>query len=83
MLGQIRIGHLQKCGPREQIEKIHRFDLAHAAADTLYMLMGFKLSVTIAQGWPRGCWRVMCGNNILPISVASLHLLFHSLTPSC
>ena len=83
MLGQIRIGHLQKRRPREQIEKIHRFDLAHAAADTLCMLMGFKLSVTIAQGWPRGCWRVMCGNNILPISVASLHLLFQSLITTC
>src|SRR3990170_4094267 len=83
MLGQIRIGHLQKRGPREQIEKIHRFDLAHAAVDTLCMLMGFKLGITIAQGWPRGCWRVMCSNNILPISAASLPLRFQSLSPSC
>jgi len=59
-----------------------RFGLAHVAADTLCMLMGFKLSVTIAQGGPHDCWRVMCGNNILPISVASLHLLFQSLTPT-
>ena len=52
VLGQQRIGHVQKFRPGEQIEKIHRPDLIGAAADTFGMLLRFKLGITIAQGWP-------------------------------
>jgi hypothetical protein len=79
MLGQQQIGHLQKFRSGEKIEKIHRLDFTSPAADVCGMLLRKKLGITITQGWPS--WlRLLCGNNILPISVVSLLLQFQSVS---
>jgi hypothetical protein len=47
------------------------------------MLLQFKLGITITQDWPRGWLLLLCRNNILPISAASLLLRFQSLSHTC
>jgi len=75
-----RVGHLQKLRTGEQIEKVHRLGLLGIADDRLGMLLRRKLGITIPQGWPSRLLVMLLGNNILPISAASLLLKFQSVT---
>lgn len=79
-IGQQCLGHLQQLRPGEQIEKLHCLELARLVADTADMLLRSELRITITQGWPSRSLAMLSGNNILPISVVSLLLIFQTLT---
>ncbi len=55
-------------------------DLLQTATNLSDLLLGNELGITICQGWPSWLW-ILLGNNILPISVASLLLKFQLVTP--
>lgn len=75
-----RVGHLQKLRPGEQIEKVHRLGFIRLADDGLGMLLRGELGITIHRGWPSRLLVMLLGNNILPISVSSLLLIFQSVS---
>jgi hypothetical protein len=70
------IGHLQKLPRSEQIEKLHRLDRTSAMGNVLDVVLGNELGITNPQGWPSPWLLMLCGNNILPISVVALLLSF-------
>ena len=79
MLGQIRLGCLKQFWTREQIEKIHRMELASALPNAFTVLLQSKIDITISHGWPRDWWGGCLVTNILPIP-ANLLLTFRSLS---
>ncbi len=80
MLRQQRLCHLQQLPRREQIEEIHRLDRAGMMGNGSGVLLGNKAGITITQGWPSRWEKMLCGNNILLLSAASLLLRFQYIT---
>lgn len=79
MLGQVRLGLLQKLRARQHVEEIHGFDLVKGPANTFSVLLRSEIGSTITQGWSRGQWDDCVVTTSYPSLTSLLSLLFQIL----